>query len=148
MAVLESYVVIIVLLMIMMSMNHGSGSLSDSIEGKVLPFLNIFRQEDQAELSFIGLLQISKQLVCASFVLYSFIMILTALVQYVDVHKDEQLSIKGQTCLLAYFACHMIARITATVAIFHHCFLKRWRIFCQQSIGHLVGLISSSSIDS
>ena len=117
-AVLESYVVIIVLLMIMMSMNQGSGSLSDSIEGKVLPFLNIFRQEDQAELSFIGLLHLSKQLVFASFVLYSFIMILTALVQYVDVHKDEQLSIKGQTCLLAYFACHVITRITATVAIF------------------------------
>ena len=45
-------------------------------------------------------------------------MILTALVQYVNVHKDEQLSIKGQICLMAYFACHSISRITATAAIF------------------------------
>ena len=42
----------------------------------------------------------------------------TAFVQYVNVHKDEQLSWKGQLCLLLYVACHIVSRITATCALF------------------------------
>ena len=45
-------------------------------------------------------------------------MIITAFVQYVNVHKDEQLSWKGQLCLLLYVACHIVSRITATCALF------------------------------
>ena len=117
-AVLESYVAISVLLLILLDFNDGSGSLSDSIEANVRPFLNIHRGELQSELSFIGFLSDCKTVIASVFVGYSFIMIVTAFVQYVNVHKDEQLSWKGQLCLLLYVACHVVSRITATCALF------------------------------
>ena len=117
-AVLESYVAIVVLLLILLDFNDGNGSLSDSIEANVRPFLNIHRQEQQSELSFIGILDYSKTVIAFVFVGYSFLMMATAFVQYVNVHKDEQLLLKGQICLFMYVACHLVTRITATAALF------------------------------
>ena len=66
-AMLESYVAISALLLILLDFNGGNGSLSDSLEANVRPFLNIHRQEQQTELSFIWILDCSKTVIAAVF---------------------------------------------------------------------------------
>ena len=117
-ASIESYIAIVILIVIFTCDNGERGSLSFAISERMKYFLLIVRSPEEDLNSFNQYLHASKLCVFTIFISYSFLMIITALVKYVNVYKDEQMIWSSKLCLAIYFSCHLVTRITLAAALY------------------------------
>ena len=68
--------------------------------------------------SFLDDLEIVKDVVIVVCVLYSFLIIVTALVRYINQSKNLNLQMMGKACLSMYISCNVVARLTMFIALF------------------------------
>ena len=73
---------------------------------------------EPGQMSFIETVELVRTIVFWGSISYSALMLLSGLVRYVYQSKSENVSIMGQICLGLYFLCHLVTRLTLTVAIF------------------------------
>ena len=118
-ASVESYIAIVILILIFTCDNGDTGSLSNAISQRLKLFLDIGRRpNDEDEVAFAQYFHNSKLWLFAAFISYSFLMMTTALVKYVNVTKDDQMGKSSRLFLFLYIACHLITRITLAASIY------------------------------
>ena len=117
-ASIESYFAIVILIVIFTCDNGDPGSLSHAMSERMKYFLLIMRNPEEDLNSFTQHLHTARLCVFSMFILYSFLMTIFSLVNYVNVHKDEQMTWSSKLCLAIYFACHLVTRITLASALY------------------------------
>lgn len=114
-AVIQSFHVIVAMIVIVVSPQlTPSVPLIDGVTEKIADFINLERFDQD---SFINNLDIARDVVIVSVVLYSFVMIISAFVRYVYQCKNLNLVFGGKLFLTLYFACHVIARLIMYIAL-------------------------------
>jgi hypothetical protein len=122
-ASIESFCVIItlVLILVVCPRQNRKINLLDGVESKLAEFLDLDGGEGQLSedaSSFLQELDLIRDMAFFTAILYSFIMVISALARYVYQCKNSNMTIAGQCCFSVYIACHLIARMTVSIALF------------------------------
>ena len=118
-ASIESYVAIVILILIFTCDNGEAGTLSNAISQRLKLFWDIRRRpSDEDKTPFAQHFYNSKLWLFVAFISYSFLMMTTSIVKYVNVTKDDQMGKSSRLFLFLYIACHLITRITLAAAIY------------------------------
>jgi hypothetical protein len=124
-ATIESYCVIAVLvLMLIVSENpddKSSGEFMKVLTAKLSVFIEFGgKREDLRETKILGIekLGLVKNVAIWGSIVYSCVMLVTALTRYVYQSKSRNLSRIGQMIIGLYFLCHVVTRLTTTIVIF------------------------------
>lgn len=117
-ASIESYITIVILIIIFTCDNGENGTMSNAISQRLKHFLDFKSEPGEDSHSFLKYFYTSRVWIFVVFSSYSFLMMATSLVKYVNVYKDEQMYWGGQVFLFLYFTSHLITRITLAAAIY------------------------------
>ncbi len=89
------------------------------VEAKIAEFLDLAsNKQTENATSFLEELDLIRDVTFATSLMYSFIMVISALARYVFQCKNKNMTLAGQFVLGIYFACHVVARMTVTIAFF------------------------------
>merc|ERR1712223_441952 len=121
-ATIEAYCVIaiLVLMLIVSNKDEKSQKFLNVFAGKISIFVELQTAQHSSEsrVSFLESLNLVNQVTIWGSILYSGLMLLTALERYVYQSKSKNISKCGQLILVLYFLCHVITRLTNTIAIY------------------------------